>query len=166
MNTGTKPLIKLCDLVKNQHFWHKKTWLHAIARLFSIPTILICKKLTRYNFTAAAKSRRNIFSYSNTPKHAQNWLFWGIFSFFAVFVVDFLRILNPIFVFLIIKCGMKYAEWPIYATSVHKTELWKITKKRNCPPGHAFWPHHDQIWEKLKSTYNIWRVLPRQGIWV
>ena len=62
--------------------WHKKTWLHAIAQLFSIPTIIICKKWAKYNLTATAKFKRNTFGYSNTPKHAQNWLFWGIFSFF------------------------------------------------------------------------------------
>ena len=63
-------------------FLTQKTWFHAISRLFSFPTIFICKKWAKYNFTATAKFRRNRFGYSNTPKHAQNWLFWGIFSFF------------------------------------------------------------------------------------
>ena len=63
-------------------FLSQKSWFHAISRLFSFPTILICKKWSKYNFTATAKFRRNRFSYSNTPKHVQNWLFLGIFSFF------------------------------------------------------------------------------------
>ena len=63
-------------------FLTQKTWFHAISRLFSFPTIFICKKWAKYNCTAAAKFRRNRFRYSNTPKHAQNWLFLGIFSFF------------------------------------------------------------------------------------
>ena len=63
-------------------FLTQNTWFHAISRLFSFPTILICKKWSKYNFTATAKFRRNRFSYSNTPKHVQNWLFLGIFSFF------------------------------------------------------------------------------------
>ena len=63
-------------------FLSQKSWFHAISWLFSFPTILICKKWTQYNFTATAKFRRTRFSCSNTPKHAQNWLFLGIFSFF------------------------------------------------------------------------------------
>ena len=46
------------------------------------PTIKICKNGKKYNFSAGAKLRRNRFSHSKTPKHAQNWLFLGIFSFF------------------------------------------------------------------------------------
>ena len=65
-------------------FLTQKPWFHAISRLFSFPTIFICKKWAKYNFTAMAKFRRNRFSYWNTPKHGQNWLFWGIFSFFLI----------------------------------------------------------------------------------
>ena len=66
---------------EKSRFLTQKTWFHAISGLFSIPTILISKRWTKYNFTATAKFRRNRFSCSNTPKHAQNWLFLGIFSF-------------------------------------------------------------------------------------
>ena len=60
------------------------------------------------------------------------------FLIFCCFCGRFLRIFNPIFGFLIIKCWMKYAEWPIYATSEHKTELWKITKNEIVlPPKHG-----------------------------
>ena len=63
------------------------------------------------------------------------------FLIFCCFCGRFLRIFNPIFGFLIIKCWMKYAEWPIYATSEHKTELWKITKNEIVlPPKHGA-PH-------------------------
>ena len=70
-------------------FLSQKSWFHAISWLFSFPTILICKIWTKYNFTATAEFRRTRFSCSNTPKHAQNWLFWGIFSFFSFFDVPF-----------------------------------------------------------------------------
>ena len=63
-------------------FLTQKTWFHAISRLFSFSTNLICKNCTKYNFLAKAKFRRNRFSYSNTPKYAQNWLFLAIFPFF------------------------------------------------------------------------------------
>ena len=67
---------------KKPAFLSQKSWFQAISRLISFPTILICKKWTKYKFTATAKFRRNRFIYSNTPKHAQNWLFLGIFLFF------------------------------------------------------------------------------------
>ena len=63
-------------------FLTQKNWFHAITRLFNLKTIFIRNKLAKYNFTATAKFRQNRFSYSNTQKHAQNWLFWSIFSFF------------------------------------------------------------------------------------
>ena len=75
-------------------FLTQKTWFHAISRLFSFPTIFICKKWAKYNFTAMAKFRRNRFGYSNTPKHVQNWLFLGIFSFFLFLRSFFLRTLR------------------------------------------------------------------------
>ena len=108
-------------------FLTQKPWFHAISRHFSFPTIFICKKWAKYNFTAMAKFRRNRFSYSNTPKHFKNWLFLGIFSI-SVLEVHFLRILNPKSAFLFIKCWKKYPKWPIYATSVQKAELSNLTK--------------------------------------
>ena len=129
---------QLCGLVKKQHFWYKKIWFHAIPRLFSFPSSLICKKWSKYNFTATAKFRRNRFSYSNTPKHAQSWLFRGIYSFFSVFEVYFFRTLNPLSACLLIRCGMKYPKWPIYASGVHKTELSNLTKNIIVlPPKHG-----------------------------
>ena len=138
MITGTFSRKKLCDLVKNQHFCHKKadsTPFHDFSA--SQPSWSAKKEQD----ITTAKFRQNRISYSNTPEHAKNWLFWGIFFIFSVFEVHFLRILNPKSVFLSIKIGMngmKYLIWPINATSVQKTL--KFDQKRNCPPFKARCP--------------------------
>ena len=76
-------------LTKNTWWFGKKSTfltqnilLRAIAGLLSFPTIIISKNGKKYNFSARAKLRRNRFSHSKTPKHAQNWLFLTVFSFF------------------------------------------------------------------------------------
>ena len=128
-----------CEMFDCRHIFPPKTlwfgekmaflcWFHAISWLFSFPTILICKIWTKYNFTATAEFRRTRFSCSNTPKHAQNWLFLGDFSFFSFFDVSFLGTLSPKSAFSFIKCGIKYRKWLLYATSIHKTELSNLTK--------------------------------------
>ena len=76
-------------LTKNTWWFGKKStfstqnilW-RAMAGLLSFPTIIISKNGKKYNFSARAKLRRNRFSHSKTPKHAQNWLFLTVFSFF------------------------------------------------------------------------------------
>ena len=60
-------------------FLTQKTWFHAIPWLFSFPTIFICKN--EQNITL--QLRRNRFSFSNTQKHAQNWLLWAFPHFFC-----------------------------------------------------------------------------------
>ena len=103
-----------------------KSWFLAISRLFSFPTILICKKWSKYNFTATAKFRQSRFCHSNTPKHAKKRLFLGIFLFILFLRTFFLRTMNPKSAFLFIKCVMKYPKWPIYATSVQKNGSFKF----------------------------------------
>ena len=65
-------------LTKNTWWFGKKSTfstqnilLHAIAGLLSFPTIIISKNGKKYNFSARAKLRQNIFSDSKTPKYAQ-----------------------------------------------------------------------------------------------
>ena len=53
-----------------------------MAGLLSFPIIIISKNGKKCNFSARVKFRRNRFSHSKTPKHAQNWLFLIVFSFF------------------------------------------------------------------------------------
>ena len=121
----------LCKTVwfgEKSAFLTQKTWFHAISRLFSFPTILICKKCTKYNFIATAKFRRNRFSYSNTPKHAQNWLFLAIFSFFLFLRSIFFTLGIKKSPFCSSKCCIKYPKWSNWAISEHKKELWILTK--------------------------------------
>ena len=138
-------------------FLSQKSWFHAISWLFSFPTILICKIWTKYNFTATAEFRRTRFSCSNTPKHAQNWLFLGVFSFFLFLRSLFLGTLSPKYAFSFIKCGIKYPKWLIYATSIHKTELSNLTKneivlrpKHGAPP---LSPNLDNFFERQKRRF-------------
>ena len=109
-----------------------KSWFHAIPRFFSFPIILICKKWSKYNFTATAKFRRNRFSYSNTQKHAQNWLFWGIFSFFL-----FLR----------------YIFWELWT---HNLLFYSSNVGRNIPNDRympqVYIKRNFQIWPKTKLS--------------
>ena len=106
--------------MKYQHF-DTKNLIPYYSRTFKLPNHLHQHKINKYNFTAMAKFRRNKFSYLNTPRHAQIWLFLGIFLIFSVVEVHFLRTLNPKSAFLFFICGMKYPIWLIYATSLHKT---------------------------------------------
>ena len=153
-----------CWFGEKSAFLTQKTWFHAISRLFSFPTIFICKKWAKYNFTATAKFRQNRFSYSNT-KTCPKLVVLGHFLIFSVFEVHFLRTLSPLSAFKFIKCGTKYHKWPIYASSVHKTELSNLTKNEIVlPPKHGAPPLNGKsLWPKKLNGKNplssFWRVL-------
>ena len=123
-------------------FLSQKSWFHAISRLFSFPTILICKKWSKYNFTATAKFRRNRFSYSNTPKHVQNWLFLGIFSFFLFLRSIFWELWTQNLLFYSSNVGWNIPNDRFMPQVYKKTELSNLTKNEIVlPPKHGALPN-------------------------
>ena len=119
-----------CWFGEKSAFLTQKTWFHAISRLFSFPTIFICKKWAKYNFTATAKFRRKRFGYSNTPKHAQNWLFLGIFSFFLFLRSLFWELWTPNLLFHSSNVGLKILKnWSMPLIYIKPNfQIWPKTK--------------------------------------
>ena len=75
-----------------------------------------------------AKFRRNRFSYSNTPKHAQNW-FLGHFLIFSFFVVHFFQNFEPkiwLFIYQILDEISQMTD--ICHKSTQNFQLSKLTK--------------------------------------
>ena len=121
------PKNKLCNLVKNQHFCHKKM-IPRYSTAFQLSNHLDLQKLTKCNFTATAKFRQNRFRNSNAPKHAQNWLFLGIFSFCLFLRSIFWELWTPNLLFnsSIVKWNTPNVR---YMPQVYKkTELSNLTK--------------------------------------
>ena len=95
---------------------------------FQLPNHLHLQKMSKIQLYSYGKIQAKqiwLLKYTKTcPKLAV----FGHFLIFSVFDVNFLRTLNPKSALLFIKCGIKYPKWPIYAKSVHKTELSNLTK--------------------------------------
>ena len=95
---------------------------------FQLPNHLHLQKMSKIQLYSYGKIQAKqiwLLKYTKTcPKLAV----LGYFLIFSVFDVNFLRTLNPKSALLFIKCGIKYPKWPIYAKSVHKTELSNLTK--------------------------------------
>ena len=138
-------------LTKNTWWFGKKStfstqnilW-RAMAGLLSFPTIIISKNGKKYNFSARAKLRRNRFSHSKTPKHAQNWLFLTVFSFFL-----FLR-------------STFFTLWIKNHNFIHQMH-------HKIPPNDLMWPFLNrrrdfEFWPKTKlSCIQCTVPLPRSG---
>ena len=95
---------------------------------FQLPNHLHLQKMSKIQLYSYGKIQAKqiwLLKYTKTcPKLAV----FGHFLIFSVFDVNFLRTFNPKSAFLFIKCVIKYPKWPIYAKSVHKTELSNLTK--------------------------------------
>ena len=112
-------------------FLTQKTWFHTFPRLFSIPTILISKRWTKYNKTATAKFRRNSFScLNNNPKLAV----FGQFLIFLFLRSFFWELWTPSDSFLTkswkINC-YQYGKWHLCPISSHarpKTSANKVPR--------------------------------------
>ena len=140
--------------MKNQHFWHKKpdfTLFHDFSA--SQPSWSV--KDEQITTLQLRRNSGKQISCSRTPKHTQLpklGCFWA-FSHFFCFWGPFFENFEPHIYFFIhqthcprgvpwctrrytvlwlswtvCKCGIKYPEWLIYATSIHKTELSNLTK--------------------------------------
>ena len=116
---------------------------------FQLPNHLHLQKMSKIQLYSYGKIQAKqiwLLKYTKTcPKLAV----LGYFLIFSVFDVNFLRTLNPKSALLFIKCGIKYPKWPIYAKSVHKTELSNLTKNEIVlRPKHGAPP----VWTMLKKT--------------
>ena len=83
----------------------------------------------------------------------------GIFSF--LLFLRSVRSLNTKSAFSLIRCGIEYPEWLIYATSIHKRELSKLTKiEIVLRPKHGVTPppHDDDFF--VHQTLTIPPVMP------
>lgn len=134
----------------------RKLQFHAIPWLFGFPTIFICKKWAKYNFTATAKLRQTRFSYLNTPKHTQNWLFWGIFSFFCCWGLFFEKFESIICFFYASSVWWNIPnDW--YIPQVYENGTFKFHQKRNCPPSNAMVePAYGRAWA-IEHSLKRWQ---------
>ena len=85
-----------------------------------------------------AKFRRNRFSYSNTPKYGQNWVFLPIFSFFPFLNSIFLN-LEPKTWFFIHQMWDEISQMTNICHKCTQNETFKFDQKRNCPLSNARW---------------------------
>ena len=130
-------------------FLSQKSWCHAIPRLF--------RKFSENDQNITLQLRQNsgetyfvTLIHQNMSKIGCVWAF----SHFSVFEAYFLRTLNSKSAFLFVECGMKYPKWPIYATSVQKTELSNLTKNKIVLP-----PKHGGGWEGGRRQNSLTEVL-------
>ena len=92
-------------------------------------------KVQLYSYGKIQAKQIKSLEYTKTPPKLAAF---GHFLFFSVFDDHFLRVFNPKSAFSFIKCGIKYPERLIYATSKHKTELSNLTKNEIVlPPKHG-----------------------------
>ena len=112
---------------------------------FQLPNHLHLQKMSKIQLYSYGKIQAKqiwLLKYTKTcPKLAV----FGYFLIFSVFDVNFLRTLNPKSALLFIKCGIKYPKWPIYAKSVHKTELSNLTKNEIVLP--------PMVWISLADSF-------------
>ena len=130
------PPKQLCDLVKKNSIFDTRILNLCYSTTFQLPNSFICKKWAKYNFTA--KFRRNRFSYSNTPKHVQNWLFLGIFSFFLFLRSIFWELWTQNLLFYSSNVGWNIPNDRLMPQVYKKMELSNLTKNEIVlPPKHG-----------------------------
>ena len=139
-------LIHFMPNVVQAHFPPNKFVIWSKSSIFDtktwFPTIFIYKKWEKFNFTAMAKLRRNRFSYSNTPKHVQNWLFLGIFSFFLFLRSIFWELWTQNLLFYSSNVGWNIQNDLFMPQVYKKLELLNLTKNEIVlPPKHGAPPY-------------------------
>ena len=113
--------------MKNQHFWHKKpdsTLFHNFSA--SQPSLS-----AKDEQNTTLQLRRNSGETDLVARIHQNMPKFGCFQAFSHFFCFWgpsFEIFEHQICLLLIRCGIEYPEWLIYATSIHKRELSKLTK--------------------------------------
>ena len=128
---------KNCDLGENQHLWHKKPDLTQFHNFSASQPSWSAKDEQNTTLQLQRNSGETDLVariHQNMPEIGCFWAFSRFFCFWGPYFENF----EPQICFSLIKCGIKYPEWLIYATTIHKTELSNLTKNEIVlPPKHG-----------------------------